>query len=208
MLSSLSRRERRALAILLALGVAGHLIRAMSAEPAAAPIVQPLLDSTGDGDPLAHRDSIRQLAMPLADSERIDPNTAPVEELERLPGVGPSLAKRIVALRQSQGPFPTVQSMAEVRGIGPALLARLTPHLTLLSGTTEAPNGAAVSAVDPNVASIAELEGLPGIGPVRAAAIVAFRDSAGPFREPSDLEKIHGISAAAVRRLDGRLVIH
>jgi competence protein ComEA len=46
-------------------------------------------------------------------------------ELEALPGIGPALARRIVADRESQGPFATVAALDRVPGIGPALLARL-----------------------------------------------------------------------------------
>ncbi len=211
MTSALSKRERRALATLLALGVAGHLIRAIAAEPGAAPIAAMIVDSAGDKDPLAHRDSIRALARPLGDSERIDVNRASAEELERLPGVGPALAKRIVALRESRGPFPAVAALAEVRGIGPALLARLGPHLSFAGVPAEAeraagPPGAA--AVDLNHASAQQLDSLPGIGPAKARAIVAFRDSAGPFRDVTDLRRVPGISAVLVARLGGRVTIH
>jgi competence ComEA-like helix-hairpin-helix protein len=52
-----------------------------------------------------------------------------------------------------------------------------------------------------NTGSVAELDRLPGIGPVRAERIVAFRDSAGRFRGPDDLARVPGISLALARRL-------
>ncbi len=52
-------------------------------------------------------------------------NRATAVELEALPGVGPSLARRIVADREAQGPFATVAALDRVPGIGPALVARL-----------------------------------------------------------------------------------
>lgn len=52
-------------------------------------------------------------------------NRATAVELEALPGIGPSLARRIVADREAQGPFATVAALDRVSGIGPALLARL-----------------------------------------------------------------------------------
>jgi competence ComEA-like helix-hairpin-helix protein len=52
-------------------------------------------------------------------------NRATAVELEALPGIGPSLARRIVADREAQGPFATVAALDRVPGIGPALLARL-----------------------------------------------------------------------------------
>jgi len=52
-------------------------------------------------------------------------NRATAVELERLPGIGPSLARRIVADREARGPFATVQALDRVPGIGPALVGRL-----------------------------------------------------------------------------------
>jgi competence ComEA-like helix-hairpin-helix protein len=52
-------------------------------------------------------------------------NRATAVELEALPGVGPALARRIVADREARGPFAAVAALDRVPGIGPALLARL-----------------------------------------------------------------------------------
>jgi competence protein ComEA len=52
-----------------------------------------------------------------------------------------------------------------------------------------------------NRGSIADIERLSGIGRARAARIVAFRDSAGPFRSPSDLARVLGISLALAQGL-------
>jgi competence protein ComEA len=59
----------------------------------------------------------------------LDLNTATAADLERLPRVGPQLAGRIVAFRQKYGPFPVVDSLIRVPGIGPATLARLREKL-------------------------------------------------------------------------------
>lgn len=60
---------------------------------------------------------------PPAATSALDLNTATREELEALPGIGPSLAAAIIASR----PYRTVDDLAKVKGIGPALPERLRP---------------------------------------------------------------------------------
>jgi competence protein ComEA len=57
--------------------------------------------------------------------EVIDLNTATVEQLDALPGVGPVTAAAIVAWRQANGKFTSVDQLADVDGIGPARLEKL-----------------------------------------------------------------------------------
>lgn len=57
-------------------------------------------------------------AVPAADT-RININTAQPAELQRLPGIGPALAARIVEYREAWGPFSSVEDIMEVPGIGP-----------------------------------------------------------------------------------------
>ncbi len=56
-------------------------------------------------------------------------NHATAAELERLSGIGPTLAARIVAYRKEHGYFATVDDLVKVRGIGPKLLERLRPQV-------------------------------------------------------------------------------
>lgn len=60
-----------------------------------------------------------------AGTAALDLNAATDEELDALPGIGPVLAARIVAWRSEHGRFSTVEELAEVSGIGPALLSGL-----------------------------------------------------------------------------------
>ena len=57
----------------------------------------------------------------------LDLNAATAGELESLPGIGPVLAGRIVQWRIDNGPFPDVEVLGEVSGIGDALMAQLRP---------------------------------------------------------------------------------
>lgn len=70
----------------------------------------------------------------LADEEKfvgvfvLDPNSAPADSLELLPGIGRTLADRIIAFRQIK-PFKSEIDITEVKGIGPKLYERLRPYL-------------------------------------------------------------------------------
>jgi len=59
----------------------------------------------------------------------LDLNRAGVPQLAQLPRVGPTLAERIVRRRLLEGPYPSVQALSQVRGIGSATLRKLRPHL-------------------------------------------------------------------------------
>ncbi|MGH7663353.1 MAG: ComEA family DNA-binding protein [Gemmatimonadaceae bacterium] len=68
---------------------------------------------------------------PVSVSQRLlDMDVASATELERLPWVGPKLAERIVADRDSLGPFGSLGGLERVRGIGPVMAKRLAPHVT------------------------------------------------------------------------------
>ena len=63
--------------------------------------------------------------------ELININSATAKEFERLHGIGPQIAGRIVAYREKNGAFKRVDDITKVRGIGPKTLERLRPHLTM-----------------------------------------------------------------------------
>ncbi len=59
----------------------------------------------------------------------IDINSASPEELSLLPGIGPSLAAEITRDRGTHGPFPSLENLGRVRGIGPATLEAIAPYV-------------------------------------------------------------------------------
>lgn len=61
--------------------------------------------------------------------------------------------------------------------------------------------------VDANRATAPELAALPGIGPIRAEAIVRDRAARGPFRSVADIARVEGISAVTLEVLGARLVV-
>lgn len=62
---------------------------------------------------------------------KLDLNTATVGQLEELPGIGTVLAQRIVAYRDAHGPFTSIEQLQNVEGIGPSLMEKLRPLVTI-----------------------------------------------------------------------------
>lgn len=67
----------------------------------------------------------------IASPSRIDLNRASAEELELLPGIGPSKARKIVEYRTEHGSFRSIEELAAIRGISKSMLERLSPLLSL-----------------------------------------------------------------------------
>ena len=70
----------------------------------------------------------------------VDLNTATAEELDTLPGIGESLARRIIAYREANGPFGSIEEIMEVSGIGEAKFAELEDRVTVDNGKGEVTN--------------------------------------------------------------------
>ena len=64
----------------------------------------------------------------------VDLNTAGIEDLATLPGIGEGLAKRIVDYRTEHGPFEGPEGLMEVSGIGEKKLEELRDYITVSDG--------------------------------------------------------------------------
>ena len=205
--------DHRAVVILLALAVGGQGVRWWLLDPGDAPGGVTILGAD-EGAVSAQRDSAKRVAEPLAPGELVDLNLAPAREIDRLPGVGPSLAVRIVEYRTQHGLFGSLEGLDSVPGVGAATLGRIAPLVRIsgasgvagsLGGSNPPKPPGSVRARAPilhlNSASANDLAGLPGIGPGRAKAIVAYREAHGSFASVDDLEKVPGIGPATVAKL-------
>ncbi len=88
--------------------------------------------------------------------QRINLNYADETDLTAIPGLGPVTAKRIVEYRESHGPFPSVEELRKIRGIGPKKLHSWQPYLeTVPSSVVCGPQSsqAAAGLLDPTVRS-------------------------------------------------------
>ena len=62
---------------------------------------------------------------------KININSANEETLTSLPGVGPTTATRISDYRKANGPFKSVDDLLNIRGIGPKVLDKIKPFVTV-----------------------------------------------------------------------------
>ncbi|WP_409440212.1 ComEA family DNA-binding protein [Psychromonas sp. GE-S-Ul-11] len=66
-----------------------------------------------------------------ANSSKIDINSASVEELTSVSGIGTSIAEKIVEYREQYGDFTDLADLTNISGIGSATLAKILPYLSL-----------------------------------------------------------------------------
>ncbi len=94
----------------------------------------------------------------------------------------------------------TITNRPQVGG-GDASASGTASGVAANGGLAMGPNGRALSTVNINLASVVELEQLPGIGPATAKAIVAFRERNGAFLRVEDLLKVRGIGPAKLSEI-------
>lgn len=193
-------RRASALLLLASLGRWAWAAAAPDAPVGGAEVAAELLEAS---EARAASDSAR--ARPLAEGERLDPNRATEDELDRLPGVGPATARAIVRARE-RGGFLEPEDLLGVRGVGSATLERIRPHLDLSRGpparlgAARPPVGSARGKIDVNRADEDALQALPGVGPALARRIVEARRLR-PFDSVEDLARVSGIGPATVERI-------
>ena len=151
----------------------------------------------------------------LLDAPGLDLNAATADELEHLPGVGPSRAESIVGHRAGYGPYTDAGSLARAPGVGPTTAAKVAPFVRIepqAVPTSPAPRPAVkagakhtpdMEAIDLNRATEAQLATLPGIGPALAKRIADAR----PFAAVADLRKVKGIGAKTFASLEAHVTV-
>lgn len=204
--------------VLLAAGVRWGADRALAGpDPLAAfPDVSAQLDAASVR---AESDEARR-TRPLAKGETLDANRAPAPELDRLPGVGPTLAQAWVEYRESHGPLRDAGDLETIPGIGPATAGRLSsllqfstagPMLERREDRGQVSRGNtprdASALVDLNRADSVTLVGLPGIGPSLAGRVLAHRRR-GRFSTVEELLEVRGIGPATLERLRSKVRVH
>lgn len=66
-----------------------------------------------------------------AESGKVNINTASLDELQKLPRIGPQVAQRIIDYRKEHGNFKKVEDLMKVRGIGEKTFSRFKDQITV-----------------------------------------------------------------------------
>ncbi|AFG35983.1 competence protein ComEA-like protein with helix-hairpin-helix repeat region [Fervidobacterium pennivorans DSM 9078] len=167
----------------------------------------------------------------------IELNTASIEELQTLPGIGPAKAQAIIEYRKEH-PFTKPEDLMNVPGIGQKTYEKLkerikvenlgvqvqnntVQHVTTLEKENKdesieqknnelQPTQVSLSneKININTASLEELEKLPGIGPSKAQAIIDYRTNNGPFKSIEEIKNVKGIGEKTFEKLKDLITVH
>lgn len=229
------------LAVLLLMGVAYESFRGAGktaeviithpADPAGIPVVP---GSTSQ--PVPFPTSLSQAAQPtqvlvdpVAQSLLVYVNTATMEQLDALPGIGKVIAQNLFDYRSAHGPFQRVEDLLNVDGIGPAKLKKLLAYIAKLPTPRIGPNFSPFSVRTPvaypllrnrnpvrtptpkprslNLATKADLMEIPGIGGALAEEILAAGKKNKGFRAWKDLDNLPGIGEHRLNLLKSRFIV-
>lgn len=124
-------------------------------------------------------------------------NTATPDEWQKLYGIGPTYAKRIVKYREALGGFYAVSQVAETYGIADSAFQSILPQLKL--------DVAAIRTININTANKDDLAAHPYISWKKAKVIVAYREEHGAFESLQDVRKVRAISDELFEQLKAYL---
>ncbi|MGQ9856376.1 MAG: ComEA family DNA-binding protein [Fervidobacterium sp.] len=155
----------------------------------------------------------------------MDINTASIEELQTIPGIGPSKARAIIEYREKQ-PFSKIEDIMNVPGIGEKTFEKLKDRIKVSIPDSQTPQKTNQTLVTNNVetqqtntsptppsidkteqkininsAGIEELQKLPGIGPSKAQEIISYRTKNGPFRSINEIMNVKGIGEKTFEKM-------
>lgn len=130
--------------------------------------------------------------------EKIEINSATVEDLDKLPGIGMKLGERILKFREKLGGFYAVDQVGETFGLQDSVFRKIKPMLTC--------NGKVLQ-ININTVDKTTLSTHPYFRGVPAGAILNFRDQHGPFNTVEDIKAVSVLTPEQFQKLRPYLAV-
>jgi competence ComEA-like helix-hairpin-helix protein len=129
----------------------------------------------------------------------IEINSADSLMIESLPGIGPTLTKRVIAYRNKMGGFYTIEQLKEVWGLQDSVYQKIKDKIIV--------NAKIIQKININQANFEQLKIHPYIGYKLASAIINFRNQHGTFKSLEDIQKIILINDEIYNKISNYLVV-
>lgn len=140
--------------------------------------------------------------------QAININTADINLLSTLPGIGPGIARQIIDYRTKCGPITCFEQLEDIPGIGEKKTEQIRDKISFGNIPKQEPiTKEQQGKINLNTASAADLMKINGIGPKLSKAIIDYRDKNGPFTSIDDLTNVPRIGEKTLERLKEYLYV-
>ncbi len=136
---------------------------------------------------------------------KLNLNRTDVNSIKALPGMTPTLAKRIHEFVQKRGQVKEMNELLGVQGLTKRRLHELEKYATVVGGHSG--QAAWGDKLNLNFASIDEIKTLPGVGKRLAEKIVEFRNNNGGFFSLEDLKEVPGLTEKTINKFIDRVEV-
>ncbi|HEX9722630.1 MAG TPA: ComEA family DNA-binding protein [Candidatus Paceibacterota bacterium] len=145
---------------------------------------------------------------------KININTAGLEELDQITGVGPAIAQKIIDYRNAVSLFYQIEDIKNVSGIGEVTFEKMKGEITVGNVSpaptptpTPAPEPSPSGKININTAGYEELQEITGVGKTIAQNIIDYREANGPFTRIEDIMNVPLIAEGRFENMKNEITI-